>query len=269
MYVMLVFDTEDVYYAPEYRIDDIPGWLSEIMTETGITGTFFVMGEKARSMLDRGRADVLEKMAEHDIGSHQQGNRHPLVPEVLQGKGWQEGVEAMRRYEDWVREAHVDAFGREPKSRPAIATEVDLVTNDQLLLLCRQVVDCVESDGCLPANVQVSGSRVGISQFVLLAARSYLALARYEKLERLRVVSILRYPQTAFELDAWVRRNIGEHWAMPLDFTCEYLAEHARLQTWSMKPAWMHPPQGSVADGERYGSRLYQGSEGEAQLWVQ
>ena len=40
------------------------------MTEEGVTGTFFVIGEKARMMEKRGRRDVIEAMSEHDIGSH-------------------------------------------------------------------------------------------------------------------------------------------------------------------------------------------------------
>ena len=116
MYAMLVFDTEDTYFAPSDRIDDIPGWLAETMTQAGITGTFFVMGEKAATLKERGRADVLQRMARHEIGSHQQGNRHPLVPEALQDKSWDEGVDAMRRYEDWVKEALSGAFGKDPLS---------------------------------------------------------------------------------------------------------------------------------------------------------
>ena len=54
MYAMLVFDTEDIYYPPEHHIDDIPGWLAQIMTEVGVTGTFFVMGEKAEEVRRRG-----------------------------------------------------------------------------------------------------------------------------------------------------------------------------------------------------------------------
>ena len=116
MYAILSFDTEDIYFDPQYRIDDIPGWLAEIMTETGVTGTFFVMGEKARSMKARGREDVLAKMAKHDIGSHQQGNRHPFLPELVQNKSWQDGVATVRGYEDWVKEGLVEAFGKDPVS---------------------------------------------------------------------------------------------------------------------------------------------------------
>ena len=486
MYAMLVFDTEDIYFAPGDRIDDVPGWLAETMTQAGITGTFFVMGEKAAALKERGRADVLQEMARHEIGSHQQGNRHPLVPEALQNKSWDEGVDVMRLYEDWVKEALSGAFGKDPLSfsrhncyfgpqhvavagerglpymymvaqipgsqqplwyagaltfpstqegyfegfdliysrdelfeaklreldefveqcleagrewitvfgchpvrvlsrgwlehyalasgmtrtpldlgwrygvksteeeerakanfqrlcrylaehpdiavvgvneaagmfstqptfitrdalafysedlahakeivfhaafspaemvcalsesllhheecgdlpekvlrrevlgphtRPVVGLERGAVTHSELLSLCRQVVTRVESEGCLPANVTTSSERVGLSQFALLAASSYLALARYEKVERLRVTCAPRYPQIAFQIDEWIRKNIGEHWAMPLDFSIETLAEHARLQTWTMKPAWTRPPQGRVADGRKYGPR--------------
>ena len=53
MLATLKFDTEDIYYPPEFRIDDIPGWLAEVMTDVGVTGTFCTFGEKARSMKDR------------------------------------------------------------------------------------------------------------------------------------------------------------------------------------------------------------------------
>ena len=112
MYVILAFDAEDIYYPPEYGIDDIPGWLADTMSEVGITGTFFVMGEKAEELMQRGRVDVLEKMARHDIASHQQGNRYPLLPQVVERKSWRDGMEAVRGYEDWVREQIHAAFGK-------------------------------------------------------------------------------------------------------------------------------------------------------------
>ena len=479
MYAVLCFDVEDVYYPPEYHIDDIPGWMAEIMTDCGIRGTFNVMGEKARSLRERRRWDVIEQMAKHSVASHGQGNIHPLIPEILQDKGWDEGVEAMRRYEGSVTQEHLETFDREPvglskhnlyfgpqhvavagergipymynvvriqeydqptwyagtltvfmdmaigldtiysrdeifedrlrkidqflrdrigrgseyvtifsghpvrmmtrgwqeghclasgmtrtpqeigwlygvkskeeearakanfrrfmeylrdhpdvevvgieeaarlfstqppsirrdvltlyaeafervrkpifhstfspaelvcgfaesliyaeehgdlpsevqrrdvlgpKSRPTVGIERDTVTHEQVIMLCRQVVEHVSEEGSLPANLHLAGARVGIGQFALVAARSYLAQARYEKYEKLRVQMTPRYPDAAFEVDAWIRRAIGEHWAMPLDFTCDRMAEHARLQTWTMKPAWLRPPQGSVPDGER------------------
>ncbi len=115
MYVTLKFDTEDVNYPPKYRIDDIPGWLAEIMAERGICGTFCVTGEKARSLKDRGRDDVIEKMCQHNLVSHQQGNVRPLIPEILRDKGWTDGLAEMRAYEDKVAEDFRYAFGRDPQ----------------------------------------------------------------------------------------------------------------------------------------------------------
>lgn len=484
MYAVFCFDTEDVYFPPKYQIDDIPGWLAEIMTECGVRGTFFVMAEKARALKARGRTDVIEKLVKHDLGSHQHGNVHPLIPEILQDKEWDDGVDAMRAYEAVVTQDHLDAFGREPvalsrhnayfapqhvavageraipymygigkidghdrptwyagaltfpwgvndvtvsmdwdtifsrdevfeqrltdlrgvldnriergfeyvtifgchpvrvmtrgwqemycigsgetrrpqelgwlygvkseeekargqanfrrlveylrdhpdvevvgiqeaaqlfsaqpshirrdvltlyadavlqagrpvfhsafspaelvcgfaasllrgeefgdlsskverrdvlgpKSRPVVAVEQDKVTHEQMITLCRQVSEHVSTQGCLPGNAHIGGARIGIGQFALLAAKCYQAQARYERYEYMRVQQTPRYPDAAFEVDAWIRRSIGEHPAMPLDFTCDRLAEHARLQTWTMKPAYVHPPQGPAPDGER------------------
>lgn len=99
-FVVITFDTED-YVTPESeRIDDIPKWLAETMTEEGVTGTFFVIGEKARSLERRGRRDVIAAMARHDIGSHtDRGSIHPTVTEQLEKAGWDDGVRLMREQE--------------------------------------------------------------------------------------------------------------------------------------------------------------------------
>ena len=99
-YVTVVFDVED-YISPESdNVDEIPLWLAEPMTEVGVTGTFFVIGEKARSLEERGRQDVIEAMASHDIGSHTNlGSIHPTVTEILEYADWDQGVQAMLQNE--------------------------------------------------------------------------------------------------------------------------------------------------------------------------
>ena len=94
--VVICFDVED-YTSPEsVGMDDIPKWLAEIMTEEGVTGTFFLIGEKARMMERRGRSDVIRAMARHDIGSHTNyGSIHPTVTEILEHASWEEGMEIM------------------------------------------------------------------------------------------------------------------------------------------------------------------------------
>jgi hypothetical protein len=95
-YVSVVFDVEDYITPASEGIDDIPKWLADIMSEVGVTGTFFIIGEKARSLESRGRQDVIAAMARHDIGSHTNlGSIHPTVTEILEFADWDSGVEQM------------------------------------------------------------------------------------------------------------------------------------------------------------------------------
>ena len=95
-YVVVCFDVEDYTTPASEGIDEIPKWLAETMTEVGVTGTFFVIGEKARSLEKRGRLDVIEAMAKHDIGSHTNlGSIHPTVTERLEKLDWPSGVKRM------------------------------------------------------------------------------------------------------------------------------------------------------------------------------
>ena len=478
MYVTLVFDVEDVYYPPETGIDDIPGWLAEIMTEEGVRGTFFVMGEKAESMRQRGRQDVLDRMAQHDIGSHQPGNRYPFMPQIVEGKGWQDGIDAIRPHEDWVQDQLRQAFGKDPVAfsrhnayfapqhvalggerglpyaylvsqipgsnqpawyagavtlpldasaltagldrtyscdavfeprfeavkaaaqdcvergdefaivfachpvqvmaggwleshtlttgrsrtpeelgwrhpvkskeeeavakvnfrrlcryltehpdlevigieeagrlfsgqpeqiprealrqyaddilrddsvpfhstfspaemlcaladslihaddagdlpavvsrrdvlgpteRPVVAQEMNTVEHRELVAACRQAIAHIEAQGILPANVNAGAGRLGVGQLLRLAATSYATLADGEQCGAATVPKGPRYPAVAHDFDDWIRRHIADHWALPLDFSCEAMAEHARLQTWSMKPAWLNPLEKAAA----------------------
>jgi peptidoglycan/xylan/chitin deacetylase (PgdA/CDA1 family) len=100
MLLVVNFDVED-YITPESEhIDDIAKWLAEIMSEEGVTGTFFVIGEKARSLERRGRRDVIAAMAKHDIGSHTNfGSIHPTVTERLERADWESGVRQMAEQE--------------------------------------------------------------------------------------------------------------------------------------------------------------------------
>ena len=133
-----------------------------------------------------------------------------------------------------------------PANRPILGREADTITHHELVDLCRQLVDAVSSDGHLPANVHTADNRVGIAQVAMVAGRAYAALARHEKHERIRVPEVPRYPDAAWPLDAFIQRQIGEHWAYPLDFSVDKLAEQARLQTWTLKPAWLDPPRGRM-----------------------
>lgn len=117
MYVTLHFDVEDTLYPADARTDDAPGWIAQALSKAGLRGTFHVIGDKARSMVQRGRLDVLAAMAEHDISLHTDSNNHPVVPEIVEQCGWADGVERLVEYEQRAADALKRAFWR-----PAVAT---------------------------------------------------------------------------------------------------------------------------------------------------
>jgi hypothetical protein len=94
--VVLWFDTED-YLLP--ASDDAARRVAEILTARGIRGTFKVVGEKARVLEQRSRADVIAALRKHDIGYHSNLHSvHPTPAEYLSECGWLDGVaEFVRR----------------------------------------------------------------------------------------------------------------------------------------------------------------------------
>ncbi|MHC4871829.1 MAG: hypothetical protein ACYTFY_08285, partial [Planctomycetota bacterium] len=90
------FDVED-FQAPEnLRLDDLVMDLCKTMTDAGIQGTLFTIGEKARVLRERGRQDVIDAMSKHDIGSHtNMGSIHPTVTERMEHAVWSDGVARM------------------------------------------------------------------------------------------------------------------------------------------------------------------------------
>src|SRR5260221_14484792 len=94
--VILWFDTEDSLLRAS---DDAAKRVAEILTARGVRGTFKVVGEKARVLERRGRADVIAALRKHDIGYHSNLHSvHPTPAEYLSECGWLDGVaEFVRR----------------------------------------------------------------------------------------------------------------------------------------------------------------------------
>ena len=63
MYVTLNFDVEDTAYPPEADTDGIAAWLARGLSQARLRGTFHVIGDKARAILERGRTDVSSALA--------------------------------------------------------------------------------------------------------------------------------------------------------------------------------------------------------------
>jgi len=134
-----------------------------------------------------------------------------------------------------------------PTEMPTIAFEVISLTHARLLDACRQTVDFVRSNGCLPGNLHIDDQRLGIGQLAVLASRAYAAQAKHDRYALLDVPEAPRYPEIAHNVDTRLRVLLGENPRYDPDFSCEKIARHARLQTWSLKPAWIKPPRGKVS----------------------
>jgi hypothetical protein len=97
VYVVLWFDTED-YILPQS--DDAAKRLAAFLTEQGIQATFKVVGEKARTLERRRRADVIAALQKHAIGYHSDTHsQHPTPAEYESLLDWENGVTEFTRRE--------------------------------------------------------------------------------------------------------------------------------------------------------------------------
>jgi peptidoglycan/xylan/chitin deacetylase (PgdA/CDA1 family) len=96
MYVSLFFDVEDCVTPLS---DDIAKDLADVVSRHGLVADFLVVGDKARTLEQRGRTDVINALRRHSVGLHtNRHSRHPTVAEYLEAKGWDDGIdEAVRR----------------------------------------------------------------------------------------------------------------------------------------------------------------------------
>jgi hypothetical protein len=101
MDAILYFDTEDSISPPEAGCDDIVLWLAQLLSRHGIRGSFHVIGDKARTLVQRGRHDVIAAVRRHDVSSHfNHGSVHPMTVERVSALDWHEGVRVAREMEE-------------------------------------------------------------------------------------------------------------------------------------------------------------------------
>lgn len=112
VYVLLWFDTED-YILP--ASDDAALRLADWLSRENIRATFKVVGEKARTLERRGRADVIAALKKHETGYH--SNWHSTQPSpamYLSELGWDEGVAEFDRRERPGFDDVARIFGQRP-----------------------------------------------------------------------------------------------------------------------------------------------------------
>jgi hypothetical protein len=105
-YALFWFDVEDYI---TYESDDALMGLLDIFEVQGVQATWKVVGEKARSLQERQRRDIIRLLQSQDLGYHTDTHsQHPVLAEYLEHLGWEDGIaEAARRetpgYEDLCR----------------------------------------------------------------------------------------------------------------------------------------------------------------------
>jgi len=112
VYIVLWFDTED-YILPQS--DDAAKRIALFLSSQGVRATFKVVGEKARTLERRGRSDVIQALAAHEIGYHANTHsQHPTPAEYESKLGWEDGVEEFTRRERSGFEDVRRIFGKTP-----------------------------------------------------------------------------------------------------------------------------------------------------------
>lgn len=95
--------------------DDAALDLALLFTEAGVRGSFCLTGEKCRTLLSRGRTDVIDAYRPHCLGLHTDTHSyHPTTMELLAECDFATGCELAYETEKKGFEAFVAAFGRTP-----------------------------------------------------------------------------------------------------------------------------------------------------------
>jgi len=110
--VSLLFDVEDPF---NLESDDATLQIAQIASECGVRATFCVSGHKCRVLQERGRRDVIDALKNHALGLHSDTHSlHPTTMELLEHKGWVDGVEAALESEGRGMRSFELVFGRKP-----------------------------------------------------------------------------------------------------------------------------------------------------------
>lgn len=110
--LLFCFDTED-FVTPEAM--DAQKWWAEELRARGLRGTFHIVAEVLRAHRRRGREDVTEALARHDISYHT--NTHslpPAAPVAIEGMNLAEGIAWVHRREAAGWALLTEVFGRVP-----------------------------------------------------------------------------------------------------------------------------------------------------------
>ena len=110
--VMPVVHVHDVFDPPELGIDESVKDFATILTQEGLQALFQFIGDFALNLKERGRRDVIESLAPHEVGSHTRSVLHPTAVEYIAGKSWDEAVAEVLKNEREAAEIIGTVFGK-------------------------------------------------------------------------------------------------------------------------------------------------------------
>ena len=94
MYGLIYFDVEDFFSPPDAPTHTLPGQLADTMHRHGLTGSFHIIGERARFWERHGMTDVIRSISKHDVSLHfDRGSIHPTTAEEVSQLDWFRGVD--------------------------------------------------------------------------------------------------------------------------------------------------------------------------------
>ncbi len=130
-----------------------------------------------------------------------------------------------------------------PVEKPVLVPEKPFISREEFLGLCRGLAERAKATGHLPANLALGEARVGAASLHAACVKAFRAACHGDRFARLRLERVPRYPAFAHELDRAFRWTEECGFLGP-DFSADKLCLHARLQTWSLKPARTRIPTG-------------------------
>jgi peptidoglycan/xylan/chitin deacetylase (PgdA/CDA1 family) len=112
MKVIISLDTED--YISTNAVE-AQKWWAKTLSDHGVRASFQCVGELVRKWLATGRFDVIDAVAQHEIGFHTNYHSlHPTHPEALQNFSFEKGVEWALERENSGVETIRKTFGLNP-----------------------------------------------------------------------------------------------------------------------------------------------------------
>jgi hypothetical protein len=94
MDILIVIGDQDTYHETDFDLVASPMHLAEILDDEGLTGVFVLHARRAEILAEQRRHDVIRALRRHEIGLHGR-DLHPVVPEIVEGLGWYDGVAAL------------------------------------------------------------------------------------------------------------------------------------------------------------------------------